>query len=489
MVERLGLVALVVGAACLTAVTTALAVGEPMIAAGVGLLLVALYLSRRLDGFQRILAVATVLLVCASSNMPALVSLSFYARYVAVGCLVLWALAERRRQIRQPDHPTRLFVGALWAAAGLATLSSVWSVSPLHTLQQAIALVLLAALAHVLLWRRWVDGKATAADLHVVYVLLSTSLVVSLGYGITGVAAATSFSDRFQGLYSNPNMLSIICALTIPLGWALYRQSHRRVQLIGIVPAIILLPMTESRTALIAVVVGGLWVLLRHGAGPVARLLVVTVGAVGLAYLFGMLPSVLGSTWLETLAARFTDPDNGDLSNGRSQTWQATVELWQSRPALGFGYASGIHLFEQTRQDGFFDVSVNLVHNSYLQWLLELGVIGLAPILLLLFVAIRVVLLAPVGALNSGLLWLIVTGLLIQVTESTMFGMGQPYPYVFWLSVAGALVRARAGRHATGVPATVFITARPDGRPHPHSPVGRRQPTGGPGRRERVSVR
>ncbi|MBM0277147.1 O-antigen ligase family protein [Micromonospora tarensis] len=467
MVGRLGLVALVVGAACLTAVTTAFAVDEPMIAAGVALLLVALYLGRRLDGFRRILAVATVLLIFASSNMPSLVSFSFYARYLAVGCLVLWALAGRSRRIRRTDRRTKLFVGALWATAGLAALSSVWSVSPLHTLQQAVALLLLAGLAHALLWRRWADGGAVAADLHVVYVLLSMSLVVSLGYGVTGAASATSYNDRFQGLYSNPNMLSIICALTIPLGWALYQQSRKRTQLLGVVPAVIALPMTESRTALIAILVGGLWVVLRHGAGPVARLLVVTVGGVGLAYLFGMLPSVVGSTWAQNFAARFTDPDNGDLSNGRTQTWQAAVELWQSRPTLGFGYASGIHLFEQTRQNGFFDVSVNLVHNSYLQWLLELGVIGIAPILLLLFTAVRAVLLAPVGALNSGLVWLVVTGLLIQVTESTMFGMGQPYPYVFWLAVAGILVRSRAGGTRPGYPLT---------------PSSRHAPTAGPSR-------
>ncbi|MGW0213430.1 O-antigen ligase family protein [Micromonospora chokoriensis] len=491
MVDRLGLVALVVGAACLTAVTTALTVDKPIVAAGVAFLLVALYLTRRLDGFRRILAVATLLLIFASSNMPSLVSFSFYARYVAVGCLILWAFNSRRRTTRHTDSRAKLFVGALWATAGLATLSSVWSISPLHTLQQAVALLLLAALAHVLLRRRWVEPGAVAADLHVVYVLLSLSLVVSLGYGITGAAAATSFNDRFQGVYSNPNMLSIICALTIPLGWALYQQSRKRTQLLGIAPAVIALPMTESRTALIAVVVGGLWVVLRHGAGPVARLLVVTVGGVGLAYLFGVLPSVVGSTWAQTFAARFTDPDNGDLSNGRNQTWQAAVELWQSRPTLGFGYASGIHLFEQTRQNGFFDVSVNLVHNSYLQWLLELGVIGIAPILVLLFVALRGVLLAPIGALNSGLVWLIVTGLLIQVTESTMFGMGQPYPYVFWLAVAGVLVRTSSARHAKGVPATALISAPAHGRSHTHLSTGQRQLTATPAsaRRERMSVR
>jgi exopolysaccharide production protein ExoQ len=491
VVDRLGLVALLVGGACLTALTAAFAVDDPLIAAGVTVLLVALYLTRRLDGFRRLLAVATLLLICASSNVPSLVSFSFHARYLAVGCLVVWTLIVRSHRIRRADHWTRLFVTALWATAGLAMLSSVWSITPLHTLQQAIALLLLAALAHAVLRRRWVDPAAVAGDLHVVYVVLSMSVVVSLALGIVGHPSATSFNDRFQGLYANPNMLSIICALTIPLGWAIYRQSRKRTQLLGIVPAVIALPLTESRTALVAVLVGALWTVLRHGVGPLARLATLAVAGVGFAYLFNMVPSVVGSSWVQTFAARFTDPDNGDLSNGRTQIWQAAVELWQSRPTLGFGYASGIYLFEETRHDGFFDVSVNLVHNSYLQWLLELGVIGVAPLLLLLLAAVRAVLLAPMSALNSGLVWLIVTGLLIQVTESTMFGMGQPYPYVFWLAVAGVLVGTRSGRHFSGVPANVYLSARGNGRRHPHSSTGRRQPAGthASDRREPMSVR
>ncbi|WP_433392430.1 O-antigen ligase family protein [Micromonospora sp. KLBMP9576] len=463
---------------------------DPFVAIGVALLIVVLYLMRRLDGFQRILVVATLMLICAASNVQSLVTFSFYPRYLAIGGLIAWALFGPGRRIRRGDPWAGLFVTGLWATAGLAMLSSAWSITPLHTLQQAVALSLLAALAHVLLWRRWVDPAAVAGDLRVVYLVLSISLLVSLGYGLAGGASATSFNDRFQGLYANPNMLSIICALTIPLGWALYRQSRKRAQLLGIVPAAIALPITESRTALVAVLVGALWVVLRHGIGPLARLAAAVVGGVGLAYVFNLLPRIVGSPVAQSFSARFTDPDNGDFSNGRTQTWQATVELWQSRPTFGFGYASGSQLFTQTREDGFFNVGVNLVHNSYLQWLLELGIGGVVPLLLLLLAAIRAVLLAPVGALNSGLVWLIVTGLLIQVTESTMFGMGQPYPYVFWLAVAGALVRTRSGRHSSGVPVSVYTT-RAGGRPGPpDSADRRRQPAGvrPAARGERMSV-
>lgn len=482
--DRLGLVALLVGAACLTAVTTALAVDEPPVAAGVALLIVALYLARRLDGFQRLLAVAMLMLVCATSNVTSLVSLSFYPRYLAVGCLILWALCAPHRRNRRVDRWAKRFVTALWATAGLAALSSAWSITPWHTLQQSVALLLLAALTHVLLWRRWVDPAAVAGDLRVVYVVLSVSLVASLGYGIADGTSATSFNDRFQGLYSNPNMLSIVCALTIPLGWALHRQSRRRAYLLGIVPASVALGLTESRTAFVAVLVGALWAVLRHGIGPLARLVAVAVGGVGLAYLFNVVPLFVNSSWAQSFGARFTDPDNGDLSNGRTQTWEATIELWQSRPTLGFGYSSGIQLFTQTRQRGFFDVGVNLVHNSYLQWLLELGLVGVVPLLLLLLAVARAVLLAPMDSLNPGLVWLVVTGLLIQVTESTMFGMGQPYPYVFWLAVAGVLAHTPSGRHTTGVPASVYTSARP-GRPYAH----RRRPAGAHhARRERVSV-
>lgn len=456
MADRLWtLIALLVGAAVVAVALVTAAVPDVLVAAGLALLLVGLHVGRGLDGWQRLLALLMVLLICASSHVPVLRSLSFYPRYVAVAALVAWAYFAADRSGGRLDRWTRLLVAALWGAAGLAVLSSVWSAFRLHTLQQGLALTLLAALVHVLVTRRWSDRTMVARDLGVVYVMLSLSLVASLGYGLAGGAAAeVAHSHRFQGIYANPNTLGMIAALTIPLGWALHRRSRPHLLLLGVGPALVALVLSESRTALVAVLLGAAWLVARQGVRRMARL--AAVGAVTLAgaYAFNVLPLVTGWSWVREPAARFTDQADVDFTSNRIPTWQAAIELWQTRPALGFGYASGFQLFDRVRQEGMFDIGVNLVHNSQLQWLLELGVAGLAPLLLLILVTLRALLRATLDQVNQGLVWLVATGLLIQVTESAMFGTGQPYPYVFWLAVAAVL---RHSGRSTGT------TDRPDG--------------------------
>ncbi|MET8258882.1 O-antigen ligase family protein [Micromonospora sp. NPDC005205] len=444
MGNRMGQLGLLVGATCLVVVTTIAAITAPLVATGLVALVLLLAFSRRVDGWRWMLALTIGLLVCASSNVPAVVEASFYPRYAAVAGLVLWGLCLPGRTPARTDVWTRVFVAALWTMGGLATLSSAWSVVPMETLQRGVALLLLAALVHVLVRRRWPDAAVMMADLRVVYLVLTASIVVSLGIGFADgtLVAATSSVTRFQGLYNNPNMLGIVCALTIPLGWAVYRQSRRQVVLLGMVPAAASLLLSQSRTALIAVLVGALWLVLRYGLGRMVRLAAGVTALLLVAHLFNMLPTVLAAPWMRQFVLRFTDPTGGDLSNGRTQMWQTTVDLWwQNRPTLGFGYASRNHLFELAGADEFFGTAgVSVVHNSYLQLLLELGLAAVIPLLLLLLAAGRVVLRAPVRRAGAGLVWLVVTGLLIQVTESAMFGTGQTYPYVFWTVVAAALL-------------------------------------------------
>ncbi|MFF0233876.1 O-antigen ligase family protein [Micromonospora sp. NPDC005254] len=444
MGNRIGQLGLLVGAACLVVVTTIAAITVPLVATGLVALVLLLAFTRRVDGWRWMLALTMGLLVCASSNMPALVEASFYPRYAAVAGLVLWGLCLPGRTPARTDVWTRVFVAALWAMAGLATVSFAWSVVPMETLQRGVALLLLAALVHVLIRRRWPDRTVMMADLHVVYLVLTASIVVSLGIGFADgtLLAATSSVTRFQGLFNNPNMLGIVCALTIPLGWAVYRQSRRHVALLGMMPAAASLLLSQSRTALIAVLVGALWLVLRYGFGRMVRLAAGVTALLLVAQLLNLLPTIFAAPWMRQFALRFTDPTGGDLSNGRTQMWQATIDLWwQNRPTLGFGYASRNHLFELASADEFFGaVGVSVVHNSYLQLLLELGLAAVPPLLLLLLAAGRVVLRAPVRRADAGLVWLVVTGLLIQVTESAMFGTGQTYPYVFWTVVAAALL-------------------------------------------------
>ena len=94
------------------------------------------------------------------------------------------------------DPWTRLLLGALWAMAGLATLSFTWSVVPLETLQHGVALLLLAALVHVLIRFRWSDRAVMLADLRVVYLVLGGSALLSLGFGLADGTLVAALSLR-----------------------------------------------------------------------------------------------------------------------------------------------------------------------------------------------------------------------------------------------------------------------------------------------------
>ncbi|MCZ7419883.1 MULTISPECIES: O-antigen ligase family protein [unclassified Micromonospora] len=469
---------LIVGAGTIVAVVAALAVAHPVVAVVAVVIAIVGYLLGRLDGWQRLFAATLVLLIGAVSNIAPLAQVTFYPRYLAAGALVVWTfVGGGSAKIKRLTGWPRLFLGGLWACVALAVASSTWSVVPLLTLQQAGALALLVALVHGLATRRWSSQHRIARDLGTAYVILTAAFVISLAYGAAGATDAWTYGDRFQGIFANPNMLSVLCAVAVPIGWTVYRNSGRLIHLGGVVPATVALIMTESRTALLAILAGACWVIARHGLPTAIRVVSACLAAGAVLHLFNVTSAVTGSQWTEQLAARFTDAEDGDISSGRMVTWQAALDLWKNRPSFGFGYSAGWSLFEYTRQVDLFATEVNMVHNSYLQWLLELGLAGAASLLLVLAACVwAITRVSPVGT-NSGLIWLVATGLFVQVTESAMFGTGQPYPYIFWMAMAGLAASALSPPPAASH------------RTHPGGRMGRSDAYSGPSRNRGPDVR
>ncbi|MGN9777931.1 O-antigen ligase family protein [Micromonospora sp. H33] len=196
-------------------------------------------------------------------------------------------------------------------------------------------------------------------------------------------------------------------------------------------------------TALLAVAIGGCWALARGGLPATARAIGIAVPVALTTYFLGGFDHLRNAGWVDSLAGRFITPDGSDVLTHRPVAWQLTTDLLGARPAEGYGYAVTGSLFEAIRQSDFFDFPVNSVHNSYLQWLLELGVVGGPALLLVVAVCLWAVIRGRLAGIGAGLVWLVVAGLLVQTMESAMFGTGQPYPYVFWLGVAAVLAWTR----------------------------------------------
>jgi len=121
------------------------------------------------------------------------------------------------------------------------------------------------------------------------------------------------------------------------------------------------------------------------------------------------------------------DPDRG-LASGLSQrviVWQETFDLWKQHPLLGIGY----------RTHEMYVFSKSSAHNGYLALLAEVGIIGVAPIILLITYSLWVLLEnARKGHHLSRLGFALMIGMLIEaVFERYLINMGNPTSIMFLL--------------------------------------------------------
>lgn len=411
-------------------------------AAVVAVILVLAWLLK-LDWWRRFYALTMILMVGAASTIGPLVAISGYGRYAASGMLfaVTWLTTRKT----PPVYKSRLqkrFLGMLWLTVVLSGISTIWSEARTDTALQTIALFFLVGTIRLLTTRRWTDRATMTGDLSVGVTVLTGAFLASLATLAGGYADAyTVIGHRFQGIFNNPNLSALIGAVTIPLAWGLYRERPQLIRFLIILPAAAVVLLSESRTSIAAVTVAFAWMALR--STTTARLSVLMVTAFA-----GLVTLASGFNPFATSLERFGDLEGGDALNGRSVAWDQAIRLTIEQP-IGYGWQAGRQLFESLHGVDGFDFTRTSVHNSYLQFLLELGVIALIPLAYFILTALLIITRGESNRLTAGLAGTIIAGLIVQISESAMFGTGQPYPYIFWFSVAGALTvyepRAKKG--------------------------------------------
>lgn len=395
-----------------------------------------------LDGWQRLWVLLLLLLFGATSSQPEVVDAVYYPKFAAGLLLAFWTWNSATTSVRLNTQTRAVvfLVSGLWLACLVSLLSALWSVDRVTTLLQATALGTLAWLVHGVLTRRWQVPGRVARDLGVASLTLATMFALGIVAEIVGVVPAIPgvVDPRFRGLFNNPQALGITAALVLPLLWALWRAERRLSYGLALVPTAISLVLCESRTAQVALLAGIVWVLVRE-RGLRTKAAVSLAAATCLVFLASALGVVRMASFTD-LFARFGAAEGGDLLNTRTIAWNDAIQQWLLRPVEGYGYGAGPTLFDSLRSAGSTVFGSDVVHNSYIQWLLELGLLGLLPLAAVLGACAVVVLKGRLDQLGVGLVAAVVAGLLVNVTESAMFGTGQVYPYLFWLAVAGALV-------------------------------------------------
>ncbi|HEV3002598.1 MAG TPA: O-antigen ligase family protein [Solirubrobacteraceae bacterium] len=210
-------------------------------------------------------------------------------------------------------------------------------------------------------------------------------LSVSIGLAATGlhpvdsaIETATHTEGRLKGGSSDPNYLAagIVPAIVLAAGLAATTRSALWRWAIGV--AVFLLAVglaaTQSRggfLALLAAMAAALVLVRRH------RLQILA----GVALLAGLVALMLATTpgaW-----DRVTRMDGG--GNGRSDLWTVAWRVGQEHPVTGVGISDfAVEAHRYVRRPGQLTEAAQIVdrphvaHNTYLQVLTELGLVGLA---------------------------------------------------------------------------------------------------------------
>jgi O-antigen ligase len=329
---------------------------------------------------------------------------------------------------------------------------------------------------------RWSDARTREIDFRCIYWVFVGIHVVGLVGFAAGATAFVGDYDRYLGGMSNANYAGMTAALALAIAFS----SKRAIDVVGAVPLALALWASGSRGAVLglacAVVVVAVqrrwftrewfararlsrqWLAQawhrfrrtftregvarmttsvrqsarRYRAGRklvVALLLVggVAVVLVGLSALAAKDPAVVTGTVHNHFSGR---QEGGDITSGRLDIYRQMLERWPDHPIFGSGYRTGV-LQAQISPT----VTVPLqAHNAYLSILVELGAVGL----LVLGCLLVSILLA--GRWRHPLAAALVCALVLELTESAMFGFGGPTALLTWMVLLGYASTGWRGR-------------------------------------------
>lgn len=381
----------------------------------------------------RILAlIASILALSAVSFAPGPVSdAAFLGRFPPLILLLITTVIHRQSDPtgwKYLASAAKAFILGFISLGVLAAILSPFSITPGESLAQSLLLSLLVAIMSSHMLTRWGNPRFVNQDFRIIFwtctALVGASAVI--GFGTPG---------RLAGLFNNPNALGLVAAMSFALGAGLWDSKKSWLVGLAMMANFSVVLLSESRTALVATFAGIVFVGLKKFRGTIRPLVAVLTCGVGSVIICMVL--LLGRLPLPEVARRFGEDAEGGLLNTREDAWRFALELWTGRPWIGYGYRSGEHAFEMYRSMSTF--GRDLVHNSYLQMLLEMGVIGSIPLLVVLVILVSALFRLSMSGMVTGTAMLVVIGLIMSLSESALFGVGHVISWLVWLA-AGATV-------------------------------------------------
>jgi O-antigen ligase len=369
-----------------------------------------------------------------------LTSGGFFTPAKAIGVLALGAwlvdwLLRRRPILVSPQ---------LWPIAGLA----VWLVlssATAHDLGAAVTTssrwAMFFLLFFLVLQAVRSDRRRATVLVDVMVASAGVAAVVGLWYFFVGLA------DRASGPLEDPNDFAFVLASVVPLAIWRIGTAPRRARWL---PAVALVAMfaavlaSFSRTALLALAVAGCWAVLTRRI----RLRWAAVAAAAVV-LTGLVAWILQPQTVEEALGR-KQAVAGYNVDTRVSFWGTAVRQFQSSPVFGVGPGGyEARFFEFNPEYGTFDRPIGVdgaptTHNTYLNVLAELGVVGTGLFVAYLALAWRDLRRRwDVDPQRTGLQGALAAGFVVAIVGS-VFLTQQFYAPVWLIGALGASLAAGA---------------------------------------------
>ena len=382
----------------------------------------------------------------------------------------------------------------LTALTVMALASALWSDAPRFSFALAASFAVGMVLTFGILWRLLDQEDVTETFARAVTVL--ALIVFGSGFLVAGLSflfkiwpffnATGIASDRYSGIFRNPNMAGILGAMLLPIVLAtparyLGRAARIRPLTVALIAATIF--MSGSRSAFLgavfAVVVLALY---RFGAGGFVTM---SLGMAAVVVLATVAPV---ENIDESVVGHITRTDKLWSLSGRIELWEEGWEAAQGHLFIGNGWGmnrsidSSVDL-DRALERGGVQYGTNL-HNAHLQLLVDLGFVGVG-----LFWAFCGIVLRGGWGLMTGkrtprtALTLVLFASVVAMLADTwvhgwIFSTGSPATLVFWGFCAMILKEVDRARR-TGEAAPAFA-AEPLLAQPPWPPPGAPVAAGGP---------
>lgn len=286
---------------------------------------------------------------------------STITRVVGVVLLPLAGLAVLREGQRHELRETHWL--ALAYVAWVA-FSAFWSRDLEATVAATVTFVQLAALL-LLLWE-FAAGRRLPG---ILWSYLAGAAVVMVD--VIGDWLANPGQARYRATGTNPNYVGLLMAFAVMVAWFLAsrseRPSSRVVARVGVAAATFVSVLTASRGGLVLLVVSYAFILVTMGGLSFAtQWSFAALAAVALVFGAAALPA----EQVERLSTTTSEVSEGSL-NGRRELWDVAWGLFDDSPVVGVGADAPREEIRRTFGEE------NAVHNTYLENLAGLGVVGM----------------------------------------------------------------------------------------------------------------